>query len=114
MPTNHMIFARYLHDKCNYHANIVYVCVFMKYLWVMGFQGSQFPPAHRGPSILPLLVFSTSLRRSSLRVVATMAAVSGGDGPEKDSVPFDFWKTTVAVFDLWKTTHLGNAKHLFF
>ena len=49
--------------------------------------GSPFPPAHRGHPILPLLVSFSSLRRSSLRVVATMAAVSGRDGPGEDSVP---------------------------
>ena len=49
--------------------------------------GSPFPPAHRGHPILPLLVSFTSLRRSSLRVVAIMAAADGRDGPGEDSVP---------------------------
>ena len=45
------------------------------------------PPAHRGHSILPLFVSITSLRRSSLRVVAIMTAADGRDGPGEDSVP---------------------------
>ena len=49
--------------------------------------GSPPPPAHRGHLILPLLVSSPSLRRSSLRVVAIMAAADGRDGPGEDSVP---------------------------
>jgi hypothetical protein len=51
------------------------------------FLGSPFPPAHCGHPILPLLVSFTSLRRSSLRVVAIMTAADGRDGPGEDSVP---------------------------
>ena len=57
--------------------------------WLLGFGVPvlRSPPAHRVHPILPLLVSFSSLRRSSLRVVATMAAVSGRDGPGEDSVP---------------------------
>ena len=54
--------------------------------WLPRF-GAGSPPAHRGHLILPLLVSSPSLRRSSLRVVAIMAAADGRDGPGEDSVP---------------------------